>query len=59
MKVKYNVVKKPYRFAVEISGRKSEITVFAESLMAAKLKLPRFAKNPKLITEEEYRAANR
>lgn len=49
---KCNVVLKKYTFTADLHGEKTEFCVLAESLAAAKLRLPRDAKKPKLMKEE-------
>lgn len=48
---RYNVVLKEFAFVGEIHGEKTVVTVLAESVAAAKLKLPRELRNPKILTE--------
>lgn len=56
MTPKCNVVLRKYTFSAELHGEKTEFCVLAESLAAAKLRLPRDVKKVKLMKEENPNA---
>lgn len=52
-KLRQNVILKKYIFSATVNGVQTHIVVIAESKEAARLRIPKEAKKPRLIKEEE------
>lgn len=52
-KLRQNVILKRYIFSATVNGVQTHIVVIAESKEAARLRIPKEAKKPRLIKEEE------